>query len=245
MKSSPGFTLIEVIISMTIMALVVTVLYYAFSLGVTTWNTQEIKSSAMERYFKVLKLLETDFSSMRPYTLQHEKGQFSFCHGSSSVFFYLTGNAFGAPERQEQGIYFTCLYLQTTGSEEKQSLFLYKTPRPGLELIESFIQFQQLDPAGKDSFQPDQAFREQSIRLLENVESEGFLYAAKRFESFQGDLAQNGTAGSVPSSADSFQDQWIANELPGQVRFQFHAAGRDYAMRASVPWVFVPEEDGT
>ncbi len=106
-----GFTLIEVVAAMTVMALVVVVLYYSFSTALTTWQKQDADNEQAERTVAMARLLTADLRACRPYTLNWKEGKdFFFAAGESAVF-YVTTSGFGAALAGYQPSWFILLKM--------------------------------------------------------------------------------------------------------------------------------------
>jgi prepilin-type N-terminal cleavage/methylation domain-containing protein len=140
-NNNAGFTLIEMIIAMTILALVVTVLYLAFSTAGQIWSRQQVKGSRGEHEAAVMRLLQDDLQHLVPYSFTWEKGSgFFFALGKRTIF-YATTSGYGARQRQREGLYFACCYLKPSTEKEGLALYLVKTMGPKKILIESLWDF--------------------------------------------------------------------------------------------------------
>ena len=126
-EASSGFTLLELIISLTITAMVVVVVYSAFSLGVRVWERQGQESDAVKRDEIMFRLLDRDVADMAPYVMLLDGASLSLTAGGPTAFFYVTRNGFGALRRQDRALFFTCLFV-AEDDDKDLALYLYKVP---------------------------------------------------------------------------------------------------------------------
>ena len=126
-QNSEGFTLLEMVISMTILSMVVLMIYFSFSVGVDLWRKKQESDNPLQRLELALRLLSKDLESVVDYTCQWEKGTTYFFAGSQSCLFYVTRNGLGAVAREDKALFFTCLYLKS-GPDGDMELFVSKTP---------------------------------------------------------------------------------------------------------------------
>ena len=181
-----GFTLIEMVISLTILALVVSVLYLAFSSAGRIWSRQRLKGSRGEREAALLRLLRDDLNNLVPYSYSWEKGSGFFFALGPQALFYATTSAFGARSRIDGGLYFACLYLGADHSvvdteaakvaeapvdETRQALWLVKEPVPKQYLLETLQEFVRHPDT---ALTPDEKFRQAAVKVVGGLEEAGF-----------------------------------------------------------------------
>jgi len=140
-----GFTLIEMIIAMTILALVVTVLYLAFSSAGRIWSKQQVKGGRGEHEAALARLLQDDLQHLVPYSFSWERGEGFFFALGTRTLFYATTSGYGARQRQAEGLYFACCYLKESEEQEGEGLDLYLVKEMGpkkflVEALWDFIQ---------------------------------------------------------------------------------------------------------
>jgi len=140
-NDNTGFTLIEMIIAMTILALVVTVLYLAFSSAGRIWSKQQVKGGQGEHEVALTRLLHDDLQHLLPYSFSWEKGEGFFFALGPRVLFYATASGYGARQRRAEGLYFACCYLKDSEDQEGQSLYLVKELGPKKFLVEALWDF--------------------------------------------------------------------------------------------------------
>ncbi len=230
-----GFTLIEMVIAMTILALVVTVLYLAFSSAGRVWSRQQLKGGRSEREAALLRLLRNDLGHLAPYTFSWEKGTGFFFALGPKTLFYATTNGFGARRRGvAEGLYFSCLYLapdDEAEDENGQALYLVKEFGPSRYLVEALWNFIQKPEAG---FRPDEKFRQVSLKVIDNLENVSFAVVV---DPEKLPLTQE----EIPDGA--LQDKgrvqkYTRASLPARILLQFQAgsgAKRRFLLRLSPP----------
>lgn len=141
-RAQQGFTLLEVVVSITILAMVVTCLYMAMSTAAKLWTRQESGVTMFQRKALLARLLTADFADIRRYTTNWERGQDFFFAGGPRALFYVTSNGLGAYNRREDSLYFSCLFFTPNKKDPNlQDLRLYKTALPENALQEDLHEF--------------------------------------------------------------------------------------------------------
>jgi len=178
MKRNQGFTLLEVILAVSIMSLLVATLYMAFGQANRTWSTQNFSTDNAKRTAVITDMLNREFVQLRPYTFQGELGaEFFFC-GSSNVIFYVTTQGFGARHRWGR-LFFGCLYIAQSGTLEEEigngnnisnkSLYLCKLDRPEPWFLDELISFKKLERDRRENYSPSNQLREESVLLFDGI----------------------------------------------------------------------------
>ena len=175
-----GFTLIEVVVSLTIMAMVITVLYQAFSVSGRIWSRQQVQGDIIAREQALWNLLTGDFREICPYTFNREKGQGGFFEGGQKTIFYVTTNKFASSFRRPGGLFFCCFYIRPD-AEGNYSAYLYKTPYPETRLFKAFDDFQQLPTDQKRDYVPGEEIREKSVLIIDGLVDASFSYGKEQF----------------------------------------------------------------
>ncbi len=227
-----GFTLIETVISLTIICLVVMVLYQAFALATRVWSRQRLSDQVLERELAVVSLVQGDLDHLGRYTFNGEKGRQSFFSGGERQLFYVTANAFAARRREHYGLFFACLYLQLE-EDGHSSLRLYKTPFPEPELFEALRAYRQADSTQKAVYQLPETIRFHSLLLLDGLEEADFSYAG---ESFLKASPEKFTTEEIMTMLPLDQRQVDAGADPGRFLFRYRLGGETRCLLAKLNW---------
>lgn len=216
-----GFTLLEMIISLTILSLVVLTVYVAFSLGVDVWQGMDKEKSAAERKAITLRLLQEDWARIKPYTWHSEKGDVLFFAGGPRSVFYVTTHGLGAKNRSGKALFFTCLYVHSAPEGEGNSLYMYKSGLPGPEVLEAVREFRTGSDMERANFVPPNFITEESVPVLHNVQDAQFEYQEQAYPIFsqvkaqvEGEWDQNRDTGDILADTE-----WVKDEVPGQISF--------------------------
>lgn len=223
---SQGFTLLELIVSMTIISMVVLVLYFAFSTGVRSWDSDVVHGEQEMRLEAVLRLMEDDLGHAVPYNMNWQKGPVSLFAGGPRTMFYVTGNGTGAFSGAGAGLFFSILYVDDCPDETLDCLFVYKSFRPSPEYISSADQFRTASEFQRENFSPDTEIAEKSLLVLKGLEGMNFSYSSERFAAFAGTNSDGASQLMDDNQLD--EEFWVSDELPGQVRIDFSFDDRDF-----------------
>ncbi|HDS16237.1 MAG TPA: prepilin-type N-terminal cleavage/methylation domain-containing protein [Proteobacteria bacterium] len=232
--SDQGFTLIEMVIAMTILALVVVVLYLAFSSAGRIWTRQQLRSGEGEREAALVRLLSDDLEKLVPYSYSWEKGQGFFFALGSRALFYATTSGFGSRQRGAQGIYFACCYLEKDAAGEGDALYLIKTWGPNIRLLDALAEFSR-NPAG--SLDLDEQLRESALLVLDGLGEAGFAVIAQPEKL---DLSGGAQAGGALVEDEALPRNWSHKLLPGAVFFSY--SNREGVPRRFLLPLMVPPE---
>ena len=259
MKRAPGFTLLEVVLAVSIMSLIVATLYMAFGQATRTWSTQNILTESAKRMAIVTDMLSREFDQIRPYSFVTDKGTDFFFSASPAAMFYVTPQGFGARRRSPGRLYFSCLYLAPDGfldeepeedlPEEGLSLYLCKLDRPEPWFLEELREFKLLDRERQEAYTPGLEIREASVFLLSGIVEARFSCSGStelpktQNATEPGDdlLAQSlDEPGFALTDMDLDQTIWETQKLPALV--QFAVQSREDEMHLIQGHPFVPEE---
>ncbi len=214
-----GFTLLEMLISLTMLSLVVLTVYMTFSLGVDVWQRMEEEESAERRQALAVRLLQEDFAQIRPYTWAGDEGQVRFFAGGPQSVFYVTTNGLGSRERQGKALFFTCLFVRS--EDEALALHIYKTALPRPDLLEAVQDFRASGDTQRENYEPPSFVRENSVLVLSNLQEAGFAYQDQAYPVFSG--VKVDIEGDWSQEMDSqvlAETEWVGDNLPGQISFQ-------------------------
>ncbi|MGM0760868.1 MAG: PulJ/GspJ family protein [Thermodesulfobacteriota bacterium] len=218
-----GFTLLEMIISLTVMSLVVLTLYMAFSLGVDVWKKmEEDQKSKTQRKAIALRLLQNDFRSLCLYTFNSEKGEFLFFAGGPQCVFYVTTNGLGAAHRLDKALFFACLYVHTAPNGQGNSLYVYKSGVPGPELLRALRDFQAGTEIERSSYVPPAFILQESVQVINNVHDAQFGYQRQAYPLFSGVKTEVQEVQSQQKDEGKVlaKTHWVDSELPAQISFR-------------------------
>lgn len=214
--------------------MVVILIYYAFSIGVQTWNRQDKKNQDLKREEIIYRLIKNDFRGITPYTLQWEKGKISFFAGGPQNIFYVTQNGLGASSREEKGLFFACLYLDKC-PDGSIGLFLYKTPYPGPDIIEELSDFQSMTEQGREAFLPSEKIRQKGLLILKDLKDVSFTYTKKEFKPFSGLYEQTITSKQDEEEKEKIMfSEWVRKELPEQIRFKYEYKEKEFSIQSEI-----------
>ncbi len=219
----PGFTLLELVISLTITAMVAVLIYAAFAMGLRVWERQGRDTDVVRREESMLRLLEWDFAGMAPYTTLWEGAPLSFFAGGARTLFYVTRNGFGALRRQDKALFFTCLFVdQGLEDSERLGLYLYKVPEPQPELLREMRGFQSSSEAMRAAYVPPEALRTHAVRIAEGFSALDFSFASDTVDPFAGPPGDRIGTRMSDALEDSLElEEWLQKDWPGQVQLQY------------------------
>lgn len=225
-----GFTLIEVVAAMTVMALVVAVLYASFSTALTTWSKQGADNDEADRLVAMSRLLTGDLRACRPYSLNWKEGKDFFFAASERVVFYVTTSGFGAAERTRGGLYFCCLYLEQQ-DDGTDALYLCKVNCPSPEIVQELHNFHQLTSGRRTDYRPPDDLREKSVRLLGGLAEASFTFSSQelRPEETRTTTAREEDRGLLPET------DWTTARLPMAIQFKAEIKKQEFRILAK-PW---------
>ncbi len=227
-----AFTLIEVLISMTIMALVVTVLYQAFATATRVWNNQQLFDETAARQQAAARLLRDDFARLAPYTWNDGSGKHTFFAAGEQVLFYVTRNGFGCLERGRARLFFTCCYLTRT-EDDSYSLMLYKVAQPRLELCKALGNYA---AAAVQSWKAPQEMREHSVTILSGLSSGSFSFDRQRYLPVDAVTTGSALEDDSVNGADDL-------EKVRRVQFNYSRAGVEHSICAACYHPPLPDDE--
>lgn len=228
-----GFTLMELMVSMTIISMVVVVLYFAFSMGSRSWDKDDLRTGREVRLETVLRLIQDDLLNAVPYAMNWEKGSISLFAGGPRSIFYVTGNGAGAVSGAGAGLFFTFLYVDECLETTEECLFLYKASRPSPEFVSTVDEFTSTSEFQRLNFSPGTEIANKSILIQNNLDDLNISYSSEDFIPFAGSGHEAPETYTLSNDVLP-EDQWTAKELPGQVRLVFSFEDREYVVHVPV-----------
>ena len=227
-----GFTLFELLLSLSIISLVLLVLYQAFSVGFRVWERDQELSGEMFRLEAVLKLLEEDMLQAVPYNMNWKEGEIQLFAGGPGSIYYVTGNGAGAISGPDAGLFFCVLYSNSCPDGQGECLYLHKSPRPAPKFVEAVNEFRGT-PTPHRHYDAGAHLRDEGIVILENAADINFSYIAEDFVPFAGWQGMQGHE-SIYEKDLQPEEEWIFNHLPGQIRIAFVLDEEKYLVHVSV-----------
>ncbi len=92
-RCSSGFTLVELMVSMTIMAIVLLIISNGFRLGMDAWDRGESETGLTQRYRVLTGLLSQQLKSAYPYRIDTEDEKFAVFKGEEDSVLFVTSIA--------------------------------------------------------------------------------------------------------------------------------------------------------
>lgn len=219
-----GFSLLELITAMTITAMVVTILYWAFAMGSRVWETQDDKTSAVQREEALLRLLDQDLRGIVPYAARWERGEMFFFAGALKALFYVTRGGFGAQAREEKALFFACLFV-SPNPERGWDVALYKTPVPSPELLEILHLFQTGGEIARRDWHPSPSLMDHAVVFLKQLDDVSFSYFRESPHPFQGTTMHTGAKEGVFALEDRLEE-WLEPDFPGVIFVRYEREGK-------------------
>lgn len=221
-RADAGFTLLETVISLTILALLMLVLYLAFSTASSVWGRVDDGGSRGQRQETVTRLLAEDFRALRPYSLGWERGQdFAFA-GAARTVFYVTTGGLGAVDRASHGLFFACLFL-APADDGTLALRLYKSPYPDQAYFEALHDFATSVGNARADWLPPETMAEGSTTLLEGLGEAAFTFAAG-----PASLPAEDEASPFARRRPLPEKDWGKPSLPATAQLEYSLAGKTY-----------------
>ncbi len=228
-----GFTLLELVIALTIISLVVLVLYQAFSMGVRVWDSEDQRSDSAVRLEATLRLVQDDLSRTIPYDMTRDDGTLQLFAGGPGSLYYVTTSGTGAFAGAGAGLFFSLVFVDECREGDSDCLFIFKSPRPCREYVEAVERFHRGTGFEREHHTPDSYFVERSVKVLEGLEDWNISYSPESFEPFAG-LEEEQPDQRLHEKGRLSEDDWIENDLPGQLRIFFEYEGREYVTHVPV-----------
>lgn len=228
---SQGFTLLELIVALSMVSMVVLILYYALSMGISAWESSHERQQQAQDRLALLNLLHKDLQRIVPYSLLMQEGELLLFAGGPSSMFYVTKNSHGSAGGARAGLYFALLHLETCSSGQGDCLYLSKESVPSPEFVRELQRFQGLGESRREGFRPRQDILQASTLIQEGLSQAEFSYSAKDYIPFAG---LQGQAGQKQGEQLKLlpEQHWLRRELPARIRLVFELQDRAFLVRA-------------
>ncbi len=231
-RGRAGFTLLELIVSLTILSLVVLVLYTAFSMGVRIFDQDNQKEDKIVRLEAALRMLQEDMMRAVPYNMNWQEGQINLFAGGPRTLFYVTGSGTGAFSGAGAGLFFSCLFVDDCPDSAEECLYLFKSSKPSPDYVQTVDRFNRSSEFQREYFVPEAKLAEKGIVVLDGVQDLNFSYSGDQFIPFAG--LDEDLSGKMHGQDKLPMDHWLENELPGRIRISFSLEGKEYVVHVPV-----------
>lgn len=209
---------------MTITAMIVMMLYWAFAMGSRVWEVQDMQTTQAQREEAFFRLLDQDFRGLVPYTSRWERGVTEFFAGGPTAIYYVTRGGFGAQAREGKALFFACLFLEPN-PEEGWNMALYKVPVPEPELLENVHAFQTGGDFVRHDWLPTNAIQENAVVFLEKLSHAEFFFAPESPRPLRGTEVPVGLLDGF-SEQNGYTQEWLGRILPGMVLVRYELGDR-------------------
>ncbi len=217
-----GFTLIELVMAMTIMAMIVMMLYWAFAMGSRVWETQDLKTFTGLRQEALFRLLDQDMRGLAAFTAHWEKGVTEFFAGGPTALFYVTRGGLGAQAREDKALFFACLFFRPN-PEGGEDVVVYKVSVPEPRLLDELHFFQTAGETSRQNWSPPAEMMEEAVAFLEGAREVKLGFLREAHKPFQGPA--DSSAASLAASDGEHLEQWVEKGFPGQIILTYELDG--------------------
>jgi len=236
-----GFTLLELIISLTIITMVVLVIYAAFAMGVRVWERQGQDTEEVRREEIMLRMLHDDFAAMAAYSTRLDGVDLSFLSGGGQTVFYATRNGFGAGRRGDKALFFACLFVHQELAGDGYSLYLLKYPEPNIRLLEALRDFMTAGEPARERYVPADDLRQEAVRIAGGFEQAGFTFSSIAYDPLAGQPEDAPAEQMITQDEGRLElEQWAEQGVPSQVQFSYAWPDQDLVHVYLVPNVLAP-----
>lgn len=252
-----GFTLIEVVVALTVMALVITTLYVGFSTALSVWSKQEGRGREARREALTMRLFGMDMLKAAPYTQRWQQGTTHVFQGGPRTLFYVTRNGFGASDRGPGGLYFSCFFLLPAaqagnlppGLKEEEAtgetLQLVKVGYPAEWFMGEASAFATMSQESRAQYTPGEEFLDHAVFLLGGLTDASLSYDGEEeltlelARTLTEDLASEEGGLEPPALPEDF---WSMEELPTRILLSYVRDGKRRQSLVS-PLPYLPLEE--
>jgi general secretion pathway protein J len=116
-RAATGFTLIEVVVTLTILGLILLIISGAFRLGLSAWEKGESEREGYEKLRTISRLVCQQIKSSVPYKIKTEKAEGDYLGFEGTPHFLKFVSALPIKARQPQGFVYAIYEFQEGGQE--------------------------------------------------------------------------------------------------------------------------------
>jgi general secretion pathway protein J len=125
LSTKVGFTLIEVLVTLTILGFILLIIFGAFRLGASAWNRGESKKEEYQKVRIISQLISRQIKSAVPYKIKTEKAEGDYLAFEGKAHSIKFVSAFPMKSRKAEGFVYA-VYEFKEGEGEKGRLILYE-----------------------------------------------------------------------------------------------------------------------
>jgi prepilin-type N-terminal cleavage/methylation domain-containing protein len=179
-RPSGGFTLMELLVSMSLMGLVAVAVLFGFRIGTNAWAKGGASLNRLGMAQAAFDLMNRQIGSMKAYysrqTLKEAPVELLLFQGTETGMRFVSN--FSLQSRSAGGLWLVEYFVATSKDSRQRNLILNETPLPGDEVLSQSV-FSDLE-MGEDN-RPVVRFpafraRPDSMRLIENAQEIQFQY---------------------------------------------------------------------
>ena len=125
-----GFTLLEVIITLTILGFILLIIFGAFRLGLSSWERGESTREDYQKVRTVTQMISRQIKSIVPYKVKSKKAEGDYLAFEGKVHSLKFVSAFPLKAKQPEGLVYGIYEFREEGKEGGLSPPLYSIPQP-------------------------------------------------------------------------------------------------------------------
>lgn len=124
-RSTTGFTLIEVTVTLTVLGFILLIIFGAFRLGLSAWNRGETTKQEYQRVRIISQLISRQIKSVVPFKIKTQKAEGNYLAFEGKAHSLKFVSAFPMRAKQSEGFVYT-IYEFKEGGREGGRLVVYE-----------------------------------------------------------------------------------------------------------------------
>lgn len=153
-----GFTLIELVVSLTVLGLILLMIFGTFRLGLSSWERGDVRKEQLQKVRMISQLITQQVKSLVPYKIKSKKAEGDYLAFQGKAHSLRFVSALSLKAKQPEGFVYV-IYKFKEGSEgEGGHLVLYERKVLNRDFFEEELK------------------EEEGVSLLENIETIRFEY---------------------------------------------------------------------